>query len=97
MARTVFAYPLLCTLAIAVSGMSPMTETPISVTINGEKRTVPDGYPLTDVLRELEVDPDDPTGVAVAINESVIRTQDWDGVTLSEDDTVEVIQAQQGG
>jgi thiamine biosynthesis protein ThiS len=77
--------------------MSPATDERISVTVNGEDRTVPDGYPLTEVLRDLEVDPEESSGVAVAINESVIRRQDWDGVTLSEDDTVEVIQAQQGG
>ena len=77
--------------------MSPATDAQISVTVNGEDRTVPDGYPLTDVLRDLEIDPEESAGVAVAINESVIRRQDWDAVTLSEDDTVEVIQAQQGG
>jgi sulfur carrier protein len=77
--------------------MSPATDAQIAVTVNGEDRTVPDGYPLTEVLRDLEIDPDESSGVAVAINESVIRRQDWDGVTLSEDDTVEVIQAQQGG
>jgi sulfur carrier protein len=77
--------------------MSPATDEQITVTVNGDERTVPDGYPLTDVLRDLEIDPEEQSGVAVAINESVIRQQDWDGVTLSEDDTVEVIQAQQGG
>lgn len=77
--------------------MSQATDARIPVTVNGESRTVPDGYPLPDVLRDLEIDPKDPTGVAVAINESVIRRQDWDEVTLSEEDTVEVIQAQQGG
>ncbi len=77
--------------------MSPATDARISVTVNGEDRTVPDGYPLTEVLRDLEIDPDESSGVAVAINESVIRRQDWEGVTLSEEDTVEVIQAQQGG
>ena len=77
--------------------MSPATDEQITVTVNGDERTVPDGYPLTDVLRDLEIDPEERSGVSVAINESVIRQQDWDGVTLSEDDTVEVIQAQQGG
>jgi sulfur carrier protein len=33
----------------------------------------------------------------VAVNESVVPRQDWEDVTLSEEDTVEVIQAQQGG
>lgn len=77
--------------------MSPATDAQIRITVNGEDRTVPDGYPLTEVLRDLEIDPTDPTGVAVAINESVIRSQDWNDITLSEDDAVEVIQAQQGG
>jgi sulfur carrier protein len=77
--------------------MSPATDARISVTVNGEVRSVPDGYPLTEVLRDLEVDPEDAAGVAVALNDSVIRRQDWEDVTLSEEDTVEVIQAQQGG
>jgi sulfur carrier protein len=71
--------------------------TPIPVTVNGDERTVPDGYPLTEVLRDLEIDPDEATGVAVALNEGVVRRQEWDDVTLSEEDTIEVIQAQQGG
>jgi sulfur carrier protein len=77
--------------------MSSTTNARIPVTVNGEARTVPNGYPLLEVLRDLEIDPEDATGVAVAINESVIRSQDWADVTLSEEDTVEVIQAQQGG
>lgn len=77
--------------------MSSTTDAQISVIVNGDERTVPNGYPLTDVLRDLEIDPDESSGVAVAINESVIRRQDWQGVTLAEDDTIEVIQAQQGG
>jgi sulfur carrier protein len=71
--------------------------TRIPVTVNGDERTVPDGYPLTEVLRDLDVDPDAASGVAVAVNESVVPRQDWEDVTLSEEDTVEVIQAQQGG
>lgn len=77
--------------------MSSTTDARIPVTVNGEARTVPNGYPLLEVLRDLEIDPEDATGVAVAINESVIRSQDWEDVTLAEEDTVEVIQAQQGG
>lgn len=77
--------------------MNPATDARIPVCVNGEDRTVPDGYPLTEVLRDLEIDPQEATGVAVAINESVIPRQDWEDVTLSEEDTVEVIQAQQGG
>lgn len=77
--------------------MSSTTDARISVTVNGETRTVPSGYPLMELLADLEIAPEDATGVAVAINESVIRRQDWGDVTLAADDTVEVIQAQQGG
>jgi sulfur carrier protein len=80
--------------------MSSPTETTIPITVNGDDRTVPDGYPLTDLLRDLEIDPEndaETSGVAVALNESVVRRQDWDDVRLAEEDRVEVIQAQPGG
>ncbi len=77
--------------------MSSTPDPRIPVTVNGEARTVPEGYPLLAVLKDLEIDPAEATGVAVAINESVIRRQDWADVTLAEEDTVEIIQAQQGG
>ncbi|MFP4227717.1 MAG: sulfur carrier protein ThiS [Salinivenus sp.] len=77
--------------------MSSATDTRITVTVNGEEHSLPAEYPLVDVLTDLEIDPEEATGVAVAINESVIRQQDWDDVTLADEDTVEVIQAQQGG
>lgn len=77
--------------------MSPTTDASIPITVNGEERTVPQEYPLTELLLDLDIDPEETSGVAVAINESVVRQQDWDDVRLAEDDTVEVIQAQQGG
>lgn len=77
--------------------MSPTTEATISITVNGEERTVPDDYPLTELLRDLEIDPEDTSGVAVAINESVVRRQNWEDIRLGDEDTIEVIQAQQGG
>lgn len=77
--------------------MSPTAETTISITVNGEERTVPDDYPLTELLHDLEIDPEDTSGVAVAINESVVRRQNWEDVRLGDEDTIEVIQAQQGG
>lgn len=80
--------------------MSSPTETSIPITVNGDDRTVPEEYPLTELLRDLEIDPeneDETAGVAVALNESVVRRQDWDDVRLAEEDTVEVIQAQPGG
>jgi sulfur carrier protein len=77
--------------------MSTTTDASISITVNGEERSVPDAYPLTSLLQDLEIDPGDATGVAVAINERVVRRQEWTEETLADDDTVEIIQAQQGG
>jgi sulfur carrier protein len=45
----------------------------------------------------MEIDSAEASGIAVAINESVIRQSDWDDATLADGDTVEVITAQQGG
>ena len=75
---------------------SAVTST-ISITVNGEERNVSPRYPLTDLLQDLDIDPAEASGIAVAINESVIRQTDWEDVTLANDDTVEVITAQQGG
>jgi sulfur carrier protein len=69
----------------------------ISITVNGEERNVSPRYPLIDLLQDLDIDPTETSGIAVAINESVIRRTDWDDATLADDDTVEVITAQQGG
>lgn len=80
--------------------MNSPTDTSIPITVNGEARTVPEGYPLTALLRDLEIDPSDEevtSGVAVALNDSVVRRQDWDDVRLAEEDRIEVIQAQPGG
>lgn len=77
--------------------MSTSADTSIAITVNGEDRTVPSGYPLTSLLEDAEVDPDEASGVAVALNESVVRRQDWGDVTLAEGDTVEIVTAQQGG
>lgn len=80
--------------------MSSPTNTSVPITVNGDERSVPDGYPLTDLLRDLEIEPENggaSSGVAVALNGSVVRRQDWDDVRLAEEDSVEVIQARPGG
>lgn len=68
-----------------------------SVTVNGKDRDVPVGYALTAVLRDLDVHPDYASGVAVAVNSEVIPREQWGDIVLDDGDTVEVIQAQQGG
>ena len=72
----------------------PETQT---VTVNGESRDVPVGYPLTKVLRDLDIHPDYASGVAAAVNSEVIPREQWGDVVLDDGETVEIIQAQQGG
>ncbi len=73
------------------------TTSTATITVNGEERTVSPRYPLIDLLQDLDIAPGEASGIAVAINESVIRQSDWDDATLADGDTVEVITAQQGG
>ncbi len=58
--------------------MSSPTDSSIPVTVNGDGRTVPEDYPLTELLRDLEIDPDnedEAAGVAVALNEAWVRAR----------------------
>jgi len=68
-----------------------------AITVNGDSREVPADYELTALLRDIGVEPETATGIAVAINEHVVSQSDWASVTLSGGDTVEVITALQGG
>lgn len=68
----------------------------VTLTLNGESRTVPDGLSIEALLRHVGRDPAVP-GVAVAVGERVVRRADWPATTLAEGDRVEVITAAQGG
>ena len=69
----------------------------VVIVVNGEAQAVPDGQPLPALLRDAGLDPEDARGVAVAVNDAVVRQPDWPDVTLAAGDRVEIIQAQQGG
>ncbi|HTV72088.1 MAG TPA: sulfur carrier protein ThiS [Candidatus Acidoferrales bacterium] len=63
-------------------------------TINGTPRELADGVTLGELLAELGVPR---VGVAVAVNETVVRGGSFDGVRLSDGDSVEIIRAVAGG
>ena len=69
----------------------------LKVLINGEQREIPAGSTLPDVLRSLQIDPLHGRGIAVAVNDEVVRRANWQGVALAPGDRVEVITATQGG
>jgi sulfur carrier protein len=70
----------------------PLTLLPIRV--NGEARQVPPGTTLDQVVTELSAAP---TGVAAAVNETVVPRGAWPSTRLAADDRVEILTAVQGG
>ncbi|HIG75700.1 MAG TPA: sulfur carrier protein ThiS [Bacteroidetes bacterium] len=64
--------------------------------INGEAREVPADLSVRDLLSHLGRDPEQP-GVAVAVNDRVVRRALWDETAVPADARVEIITASQGG
>lgn len=71
--------------------------TAIRITLNGEAHTIESGASVADVLREMDLDPSRPKGIAVAVNDEVVPKGTWTERGLEPDDRVEVITARQGG
>ncbi len=66
------------------------------ILVNGREKTIVGGSTLIGVLQSVAVDPSR-KGIAVAVNDHVIRRAQWDLHELTEGDRVDVIQATQGG
>jgi sulfur carrier protein len=69
----------------------------MQVIINGEHQTTDDATTVAGLLVLLDIDPDTARGIAVALNERIIRQPEWAVRMLREGDRVEVVTAQQGG
>lgn len=67
------------------------------IVVNGEPQEVTGQISVADVLRSMDVDPENGRGVAVAVNDEVVRRGSWREVLLKPDDRVEIITARQGG
>ncbi|MGV4985120.1 sulfur carrier protein ThiS [Streptomyces sp. NPDC001709] len=66
----------------------------LSISVNGERREVAAGTALDAVVRSLVAAP---SGVAAALNETVVPRAQWASTALAEGDRVEVLTAVQGG
>jgi sulfur carrier protein len=66
----------------------------ISISVNGERREIAAGTALDSVVRSLAAAP---SGVAAAVNETVVPRAQWANTPLGEGDRVEVLTAVQGG
>ncbi len=68
----------------------------VIIVVNGESREVEDGLRLTDLLREMELPPEQ-RGIAVARNGDVVLRASWPDTTLHAGDRLEILHAGQGG
>jgi sulfur carrier protein len=66
----------------------------ISISVNGERREIAPGTALEAVVRSLTPAP---SGVAAAVNETVVPRARWAATALADGDRVEVLTAVQGG
>ncbi|MFD8305619.1 sulfur carrier protein ThiS [Streptomyces sp. NPDC059690] len=66
----------------------------MNVSVNGEPRQFAPGTALDAVVRALTPAP---SGVAAALNETVVPRAQWPATPVSEGDRVEVLTAVQGG
>ncbi|MEV4231616.1 sulfur carrier protein ThiS [Streptomyces phaeoluteigriseus] len=66
----------------------------MNISVNGERREVAPGTALDSVVRSLTPAP---SGVAAALNETVVPRARWSATALSDGDRVEVLTAVQGG
>ncbi|HEX5567051.1 MAG TPA: sulfur carrier protein ThiS [Streptomyces sp.] len=68
--------------------------TRVTIRVNGEPREVPGDLTLERLVATLGAAP---TGVAAAVNETVVPRGDWPATPLGDGDRVEVLTAVQGG
>ncbi|MCH5675497.1 sulfur carrier protein ThiS [Streptomyces gilvus] len=66
----------------------------MNVSVNGEPREFAPGTALDTVVKTLTPAP---SGVAAALNETVVPRAQWPSTSLCEGDRVEVLSAVQGG
>jgi sulfur carrier protein len=68
----------------------------VIIVVNGESREVAEGLGLTDLLRLMELPPEQ-RGIAVARNGDVVLRASWPDTTLVAGDRLEILHAVQGG
>ncbi|MFI8187930.1 sulfur carrier protein ThiS [Streptomyces sp. NPDC085946] len=66
----------------------------MNISVNGRPREIAPGTALDTVVKSLT---QAPSGVAAALNETVVPRAQWPVTALSEGDRVEVLTAVQGG
>ncbi|MFD6098089.1 sulfur carrier protein ThiS [Nocardiopsis flavescens] len=67
--------------------------------VNGDRREAADTVTVEEIVRDLTAAGADaiPGGIAVAVNDEVVRRTAWSGTRLGAGDRVDVLTAVQGG
>jgi sulfur carrier protein len=66
----------------------------ISVSINGQTRSVPPGRSVKDLLASLHISSD---RVAVELNKAIVRKRDWDEALVTSGAKIEIVEFVGGG
>ena len=64
------------------------------VTVNGDKRELPPGTTLADLITQLTASP---RGIAAAVDGAVVPRRAWPDTPLADGTVVEIVTAVQGG
>jgi thiamine biosynthesis protein ThiS len=67
---------------------------PLEIRLNGERREVPEGGTVGDLLEELDLDP---RAVVVERNREILRGEERGDVVLEPGDEIEIVQFVGGG
>ena len=70
---------------------------PSHVRINGRSEPLEAAAPLTAVLEKQGIDPLHASGIAVAVNELIVRRAEWSERVIKPGDDIEIVTARQGG
>ncbi len=68
----------------------------MNITVNGNKKSIQENLTVKQFLEQTDGF-ENREGIAVAINDEVVPRSEWDQRKISEGDSIEVIQAVQGG
>jgi len=69
----------------------------IGVQINGQGEQIPTETSLADLLRSRRIEPATARGIAVAVNEVIVRRAEWSSKSIQDGDAIEIVTARQGG
>jgi sulfur carrier protein len=69
----------------------------IQITVNGLGEQYSVGTSLKDILLSREITVESAKGIAVAVNDRIIRRADWNTVQIEQGANIEIVTARQGG